>query len=443
MIKEVGQFTFYGIMPGVMLITEGLVVAGIILLLLIIEPIGALSVGALLGGSGWLMQRMLRFRVQTWGETRRVHEGQGLQQLQQGLGGVKDVKLLGREQEFLRQHHRHVIGAAHAGRLHMTLQQFPRLWIELLGVAGLAILIVTMLARDYPMSSVVAIVGLFAFASFRLMPSVSRMVAASQTLQYGLPVIDTLLQEMQQFAPPAPRARGDLPPVEREIVLDNVHFSYPGAPGAALQGVSIRIARGESVGIVGSSGSGKSTMVDVLLGLLTPDGGAVLVDGRNIQPHLRSWQDQIGYVPQSIYLTDDTLRRNVAFGVSDDQIDDHAVMRAITAAQLETFVAEHPDGLGTIVGERGVRLSGGQRQRIGIARALYHDPAVLVLDEATSALDTTTEEGVMRAVESLHGSKTLIIIAHRLTTIANCDRIYRIEAGRVSQQGAYDEVIIS
>ena len=185
------------------------------------------------------------------------------------------------------------------------------------------------------------------------------------------------------------------------------------------------------VGFIGTSGAGKSTLVDILLGLLTPDTGEVRVDGKDIQANLRNWQDQIGYVPQSIFLTDDTLRRNVAFGLADEQIDDAAVQRAIRAAQLEEFVAGLPDGLETLVGERGIRLSGGQRQRIGIARALYHDPAVLVLDEATSALDTDTELGVMQAVTALQGNKTILIVAHRLSTVEHCDRLYRLEQGMV------------
>jgi ABC-type multidrug transport system fused ATPase/permease subunit len=194
------------------------------------------------------------------------------------------------------------------------------------------------------------------------------------------------------------------------------------------------------VGIVGTSGAGKSTLVDVILGLLAPTSGRVTVDGVVIAGHLRGWQNIVGYVPQVIYLCDDTIRANVAFGVPADRIDDAALRRALQAAQLESFVADLPDGENTLVGERGVRLSGGQRQRIGIARALYHDPQVLVLDEATSALDTDTEKGVMEAVEALHGAKTLVVIAHRLSTVANCDLLYRLEKGRIEQAGSYAEV---
>jgi ABC-type multidrug transport system fused ATPase/permease subunit len=204
--------------------------------------------------------------------------------------------------------------------------------------------------------------------------------------------------------------------------------------------VSLTVKRGEAVGLVGPSGSGKSTLVDVLLGLLDPVSGDILVDGVSAQKRLRWWQDQIGYVPQSIFLTDDTLRRNVAFGLPKDQIDNEAVKSAIRSAQLEDFVGSLPDGLDTIVGERGVRLSGGQRQRIGIARALYNNPDVLVLDEATSSLDTETEHGVMQAVQALQGEKTVIIVAHRLSTVEYCDRLYRLENARIVDEGTFSEV---
>jgi ABC-type multidrug transport system fused ATPase/permease subunit len=222
------------------------------------------------------------------------------------------------------------------------------------------------------------------------------------------------------------------------LELNKVSYTYPGADEPALRDLSLVVHRGESVGFVGTSGAGKSTLIDVILGLLPVERGEVRVDGHNIQRSLREWQDQIGYVPQFIYLTDDTLMRNVAFGLSDAQIDKAAVWRAIRAAQLESFVNDLPEGLETMVGERGVRLSGGQRQRIGIARALYHDPAVLVLDEATSALDTDTESGVMLSVHALHGEKTVIIIAHRLSTVEHCDSLYRLEKGRlVSERTPY------
>jgi ABC-type multidrug transport system fused ATPase/permease subunit len=234
---------------------------------------------------------------------------------------------------------------------------------------------------------------------------------------------------------------GAISPFHHALMLEHVTYTYPGATKPALKDISLTIHSGESVGLIGVSGSGKSTLVDILLGLLSIDKGQVLLDGRNIQDDLRGWQDQIGYVPQSIFLTDDSLRRNVAFGLLDEQINDFAVRRAIHAAQLDEFVASLPDGLETFVGERGIRLSGGQRQRIGIARALYRDPSVLVLDEATSALDIATENDVMRAVRDMQGSKTVIIVAHRLSTVAHCNRLYRFEHGVLIENGTPHSMI--
>jgi ABC-type multidrug transport system fused ATPase/permease subunit len=329
------------------------------------------------------------------------------------------------------------------GQFLATLQQLPRLWLELLAIAGLAILVISMLAQGRALEALLPTLGLFAAAAFRLMPSVNRVLTSVSSLRYALPVIHTVHAELELTAPEATKARVAIMAFREELKVQNIAYAYPGAHDAALKEISLFVRCGESVGIIGGSGAGKSTLVDILLGLLTPDSGEVRVDGQDIQHALRGWQDQIGYVPQSIFLTDDTLIRNVAFGLPSRQIDTAAVWRAIRAAQLEEFVQTLPQGLDTMVGERGVRLSGGQRQRIGIARALYHDPAMLVLDEATSSLDTATERGVMQAVRALHGAKTTLIVAHRLSTVQHCDRLYRLEHGRVVQEGTPETMLVS
>jgi ABC-type multidrug transport system fused ATPase/permease subunit len=282
---------------------------------------------------------------------------------------------------------------------------------------------------------------LFAAASFRLLPSVNRILGSAQSLRYGLPVIGSLYAELGVLASAqAPSDRNRMP-FRESLELHQVTYVYPGKVDPALREISLRIRKGESVGFIGASGAGKSTLVDILLGLLSPNAGQVRVDSQDIKDHLRNWQDQIGYVAQSIFLTDDTLRRNIALGLPDKQIDEEALWRAVCAAQLAEFVNSLPEGLDTVVGERGVRLSGGQRQRIGIARALLHDPALLVLDEATSSLDTATEGEVMEAVRALHGTKTIIIVAHRLSTVQQCDRLYRLDQGRIVQEGAPRHVL--
>ena len=440
-INEAGLFTSNGILPGMMLLTELLVLLGLCSLLIVVEPLGAFIVVGVLGTAAFGFHHLTRRHVSRWGAARLHHEGLRIQHLQQGLGGAKDVKLLGRETDFLDQYRQHNVQSARMSQLQVTLKQLPRLWLELLAVSGLAALVISMLAQDRALGTVLPTLGLFAAAAFRLMPSVNRILSAIQSLRYSLPVIDVLHTELALAAPEVADTHSPVIPFRAALELNQVTYTYPDGTEPALKDISLTIRHGESVGFIGASGAGKSTLVDILLGLLTPTSGEVRVDSKDIQINLRHWQDQIGYVPQSIFLTDDTLRRNVAFGLTEDQIDNGAVTRAIQAAQLEEFVASLPDSLETLVGERGIRLSGGQRQRIGVARALYHNPAVLVLDEATSALDTATEEGVIQEVTALQGSKTIIIVAHRLSTVAHCGRLYRLEHGKIIAEGASAKVL--
>jgi len=433
---EVVLFTFNCMMPSLTLLTEGLVVAGIAGLLLAVEPLGAILVLMVLGVCAWGFQRATRRRIARWGEARLRHEGLRTQHLQQGLGGAKEVILLGREEHFVEQYRVHNLQTARMGQFQQSLQALPRLWLEVLAVTGLAILVLAMLAQGHAMDVIVQTVGLFAAAAFRLAPAANRIINALQSLLYGVAVINTLYDEFCLPAPQQRRTTGNPITFTRDIALSNVTYAYPGAETAAINDVSLAIKKGECVGFIGHSGSGKTTLVDVVLGLLEPTAGRVLVDGRDMYEDLRSWRIQIGYVPQAIYLVDSSLRANIAFGLPDSLIDDAAVARAVRAAQLDEFIASLPDGLETVVGERGVRISGGQRQRIGIARALYHDPAVVVLDEATSSLDTATEHDVMQAVSVLRGNKTVIIVAHRLSTVEGCDRLYRLVEGRVFEEGS-------
>ncbi|MEE3202998.1 MAG: ABC transporter ATP-binding protein [Acidobacteriota bacterium] len=439
-VNEVHKLWFLILNPTLVVLGEGLVLIGVTCLLFIVEPVGALIVVLVLGCAAWGFHLYTRGRLLRLGIARQHHDGQRIQELQQGLGGVKEAKLLGRESGFLAKYEEHNAESARIEQFQATLQLLPRLWIELLAVTGLATLIITMLAQGQQAATIVPTLGLFAAAAFRLMPSAYRVLGAVQNLPYGMPVIKILREELK-LTPELPinveatfdsRVSNSF---KNDIELVNVDYMYPSSSEPALTGLNISIRKGELIGFVGPSGSGKSTLVDIVLGLLTPTSGEVQVDKENIQADLRSWQDQIGYVPQSVYLTDDTLRNNVAFGIPPVRIDEGALNRAIQAAQLDTFVVSQPDGLDTVVGERGVRLSGGQLQRIGIARALYHDPSVLVLDEATSALDTLTEKGVMNSVEALQGSKTLLIVAHRLSTVKHCSRLYQLDRGRVIAEG--------
>ena len=428
-----------GIDPFLVLLTEGLVVFALLGLLLAVQPIGTTVVIVVFGSVACTLNRMTHGRLRRWGEAQNFHSWLLLQNVQQGLGAAKDIKILGRETEFLRQHEKHLVEGLRAYRLYSVLQSVPRAWMEVLTIGGLAALVITMIAQGQKLPAIAPTLGLFAAAAFRVMPSVNRLVNGAQTVIYSRAAISAVFEDFKLSAPEL-SVTSEVVAFREQVELRDVTFYYPHAHRPALHMVSLFVKKGEAVGFVGPSGAGKSTLVDVILGLFEPSSGKVLVDSTDIQINLRNWQSQIGYVPQSIYLTDDTLRRNVAFGLEDSSIDEDAVNEAIRLAQLEEFIGSLPANLDTFVGERGIRLSGGQRQRIGIARALYHSPSVLVLDEATSSLDIPTERDVMQAVQALQGTKTVIIVAHRLSTVEYCDRLYRLEDSRIVEEGTFVEV---
>jgi ABC-type multidrug transport system fused ATPase/permease subunit len=434
-LGEVDILTQNGVLQGLVFLTESLVMLGILALLVYVQPLGALLAGGILTLFGWGSYWLTRERTLRWGEIRHMHDGMRVQHLQQGLGGVKEVKLLGREAEFVAQYELHARGTARVGELQHTLTQLPRFAVEFLAVIALAVLVAVMIGQGRPFDELLPTLGLFGAAAFRIMPSATRIINAAQVVRNSVPAVNVLHHELCELDQHAPSSTSGAVEFRHSLTLEDVRFQYPETDTPALSGVRLRIAAGETIGIIGESGAGKSTLVDVVLGLLAPDSGVIRVDDQDIQSNLRGWQDTIGYVPQTIFLTDDTLRRNIAFGIADAEIDESAVWRAARLAQIDRFIRELPLELDTKVGERGVRLSGGQLQRIGIARALYHDPDVLVLDEATSSLDTATERGVMEAVRVLHGEKTIVIVAHRLSTVERCDRLYRLEAGRIVETG--------
>jgi ABC-type multidrug transport system fused ATPase/permease subunit len=438
--NETNQFGIYALQPTLTLTTEIIVLSAICTLLVIAEPTAALIMVIILGLALLSIYLITRNYFIKWGKKRQTHESLRIQYVQEGLGGVKEIKLLGREQEFIDNYSVHNQACSKVVQLQNTLQQMPRLWLEFLAIGVLSILIFVSLKQGKNPASVLATIGLFAGAAFRLIPSVTRIVGAMQNLRYADSVVNLLTTEAAMITPQISSLKNKLFTFENNITFKNVSFKYPNTSNYTLNDISLSISKNSCVGFIGESGSGKSTIIDILLGLLNPTNGEVIVDGNNIQESMRSWQNQLGYVPQTIFLTDDTLRRNVAFGIAESLIDDIAVNHAIKMAQLESFVLNLPEGLNTQMGERGVRLSGGQRQRIGIARALYHDPKILVLDEATSALDTSTEEDVMFAVNTLIGNKTVIIVAHRLSTLSRCDKIYSLENGRILDEGNYIDI---
>lgn len=439
---ETALFTQGILNPGMIFLTEFIVLFGIGVLLVAIEPIGSSLMILIFSIAALLFGKITKKRVAFWGRSRQFHDGQRIQHLQQGLGGVKDVKLLGREHEFISQFSEHNHKSAIVGVRQHFIAGLPRLWLEWLAVFCLVILVFIMLSQGRLLEELAPTLGLFAAATFRLIPSATKIVAAIQNFRFSIPVLDLLHRELSIGCVDDEKSVPvNLIGLNKSLHIKNVSYIYPGSIGKAIDNISIIIKKGESIGIVGPSGSGKSTLVDLLLGLLPPTSGCINVDGLDIACNLRSWQNHIGYVPQTIFLIDESIRRNIAFGLEDHKIDDMSIRRAINSAQLEEFVFGLRLGLDTHVGERGVRLSGGQRQRIGIARALYHDPEVLVFDEATSALDIETEAEIVSAIRSLQGQKTIIVIAHRLSTVENLNWVYCINKGLLVSSGTPLEVL--
>jgi ATP-binding cassette subfamily C protein len=365
-----------------------------------------------------------------------------IQGLQQALGGIKELKVLGREQYFYEefvdlQHRRRLLGD-----IGVTLGSLASLVVQTILVCGALALVAVLALLGVSGIAAVPIAGVFGYAGARILPMANSIVITINGLRANRKAVDDLFEDFVSLSPAPVAAAADARHVEFKdaIVLDRVSYTYPLAESAALSDVSLVIRRGESIGIVGPTGAGKSTLVDLILGLLPPREGRILIDGADLSRAHGPWKRRVGYVPQAVFLIDDTLRRNIALGIRDADIDERRVRTAMAMAQLEPFVGELPSGLDTRVGERGVRLSGGERQRVAMARALYHDPDLIVFDEATASLDVVTESEVTRAIENLRGVKTMIVIAHRLSAVKHCDRLVWLRMGRVAGLGSFDEL---
>ena len=370
----------------------------------------------------------------------RIRE-QTERQVLQAFGGIKEVKLLGREDYFLENAEKHWRDLAKNNRRQQLLLQLPRLLVETVCIIGVMCIILFELLRGEDITQLIPKFAVFAVAAFRMLPSVGKINALTSEVLFYRAAADAVYEDLQELEAlgeeEEPEEETEDPLVwEQALTAEKLCFRYSKDGPLVLSDASLEIPCGAAVGLIGPSGAGKTTLADLLMGLLHPESGDIRADGEDIEKKLRAWQRQIGYVPQNIYLSDDTIRANVAFGLKEEEIDEERVWAVLKQAQLEDFVKESPEGLNTQVGDRGVRLSGGQRQRIAIARALYHDPQLLVFDEATSALDNDTEEAVMQAMDALHGSRTMIIIAHRLTTIRGCDIVYRVEDGKVTRESS-------
>lgn len=419
--------------------SELLVSALLCLWLLVIDWFITVSVVAILAVFTVFYLLLFRNKAKEYGKRNQVYDGKMHQSINQALGAVKDIKILHREKYFVDSFCGYGKQKMRAVRNNNVLGQAPKYMIETVCIGAILLVIVLKIYQGQDLSSMIGQLAAFAIAAFKLLPSVSKINNYLNLVIFLKPSVDLIYrdikdtEDMKNFeltdaAIPDDVYRENHP---EAITVSHLSYRYPHTEKDVLQDVSFEIPLGGAVGLVGPSGAGKSTLADVILGILVPTGGTVSYGVMNVHEHPLKWSKKLAYIPQTIYLADETIRSNVAFGIEEALIDEERVWNALEEAQLKEFVQSLPQGLDTEVGERGVRLSGGQRQRIGIARALYGNPEILVLDEATSALDNDTEKAVMEAIERLRGRKTLIIIAHRLTTIKNCELVFKVEDGKV------------
>ena len=444
-LSEVGVVVGSSLAPTINLITHSIVSIGLILLLLIVNPMLTLVISSVLGISYMLVYSLVNRKLGALGTYRLEANQARYTAVSESFGAAKEVKMGGLEAVYTKRFARPARRYALINTTATAIHQLPRYVLEVLVFGGLVFIILLYLGSDEGVEEVLPVVSLFALAGYRLMPSLQEIYRCISVIKYTRAALDELSCDMNMadgLCRDEKSVSGSVE-VQGDISLKDIMYTYPNGSSPTLEDININISANSTIALVGSTGGGKTTTVDIILGLLEPQQGNlkvgdIVIDASN----LHEWQSTIGYVPQHIYLSDSSIAENIAFGVDQEEINNATVERVATIANLHDFVVnELPDGYRTVVGERGVRLSGGQRQRIGIARALYNNPKVLVLDEATSALDNLTELAVMQAVNKLSHDITIILIAHRLSTVKNCDQIYMFDQGKIVQHGTYNELL--
>ena len=435
----------YGLILSVLqLVSEAVVFTCLVAVLLVVDAKMIMTIAALLIVVLFLIKVVLKPIMVKAGQENQDYYSGLYKWIEQSVMGIKEIKIANKEQYFINEYAKCGFGYVNAVQKYNLFNSTPRLLIETVCIAGLVIYMMIVMLQGTTVTEMIPQLTTFGMAAMRLIPSANRINNYLTSISYFEPffmgVSDHLQEEINDqnmiYDVEAYRTKKEIEKLEitKQIELKDITYKYPNSEQMIFDHADMEIPIGSAVGIVGSSGSGKTTIVDILLGLLKLQTGTIYADGVDVKENYEGWLKNIGYIPQTIFMIDSTIRKNVAFGIADDEIDDERVWAVLKEAQLDEFVKSLPEGLDTGIGERGIRLSGGQRQRIGIARALFEDPEVLVLDEATSALDNDTEAAIMESINRLHGKKTLIIIAHRLQTIEKCDMVYRVEQGKVTRE---------
>ena len=444
-LSEISTYIGNGLAPLITVIAQSVVVVALLILLLFVDPLLSLTVGVVLSiVYGLIIKFMSKFLLRIGKERLEVNK-QRFKVVSEAFSSIKEVKVGGLEHAYVQ---RFSVPAATYGRHSASSQvvaQLPRFFLEAIAFGGMLLVILYLMANNTSFDTAIPVITLYALAGYRLMPALQLIYSNLTKLRFVGPALDSLHADMNGLVNInlLDNHSENKIILKRQMSLNNIIFNYPEVAQPSLNKISLTISARSTIGLVGSTGSGKTTMMDLMLGLLEPQQGTLTVDDQVINDsNRRQWQKSVGYVPQQIYLADDSIAANIAFGVEPCNIDQSAVEHSAKISSLHEFIVnELPQGYATMVGERGVRLSGGQRQRIGIARALYHNPNILFLDEATSALDNLTEEAVMDAIRNLQHKITIVIIAHRLNTVRQCDHIYILNKGQVEAQGTYDDLM--
>lgn len=442
-LSEVSTVVGQGVVPLMTLLAQSLVTLALLTVLLVVDTMLAITVGLAVGIAYGLIFKTVNRFLSAIGLERMKANAKRFSAIGEAFAAIKVIKLGGLEKTYIKRFAKPAEAYARHQASAQVIAQLPRFGLEAFASGGMLLVVLYLMKQSGDFAASLPIMALYAFAGYRLIPALQQVYASYTSLRFSGPALDCLHADLTSLQPIEAEDYDTSHLIPSNVIsLDEVYFSYENAAQATLRGISLQIPVHNVIGLVGSTGSGKTTTVDLILGLLQTDKGTLSVDGKVIDlSNRRHWQKVVGYVPQQIYLADESIAANIAFGVNPENIDLSAVERAAKIANLHDFVvSELAEKYNTTVGERGVRLSGGQRQRIGIARALYHNPKVLILDEATSALDNLTEKAVMDAVNNLGHKITIILVAHRLSTVRQCDQIYFLEKGRVKAQGTYEEL---